>query len=71
MPNRLVVNSTKAAVTVNALTCPAESMKVLNITDAVDLPAWVGTAGIAVLASAADYQTRRLLARMMKYEKVQ
>lgn len=72
MANYLVVNSSQTEATnVNAGgdDVPGESQMVVALSDAEAAAAVV--AGLALLPPAADYQSRRAIARTIKYEKVQ
>lgn len=69
MPARTIVNGSDSDVTVNTVTVEKRRTKTVTVLDA-DLATWVGTSGIAVLANAADYQTRRNIARRLRYNVV-
>jgi len=69
MPNRLIINGTDATVTVNSLSVPARQTRIVNVASDADVVSWVATTGIAVMAAGAatDYQSRRNVARRLKY----
>lgn len=66
MPARTVVNASDVDVTIATVTAKKRSVQTLTIVD-TDLATWVGTAGIAVLANGADYQSRRDISRRLRY----